>query len=314
MLKPYTRITKGRKTMRFTVAILALLLISMFGRPVAVQANQVFDVNVSINTSQISTTDYDYLDDLEPLIKEYLETNSWTEDRFGERERITVNIQVIINDVSDRNFQSTLIISTERPIYGTLQITPLFLHSDNNWSFEYSRGQSLLFDTYQYHDMASVLDFYAHVILGFDYDSFSEFGGEDFYREALRIADMGLSSGSGWGGSGVRRSRHDLVSQLLNPDYEDFRRAVYMYHRLGLDTFTTEPQASRTRVLEAFHMIHEAQRRTSSRFLFDLLFSAKNREFRAFFMDAPTETRLDAYNILITIDESRVSEYGRLQR
>ncbi|MFO8029643.1 MAG: hypothetical protein R6U28_07265, partial [Cyclonatronaceae bacterium] len=65
---------------------------------------------------------------------------------------------------------------------------------------------------------------------------------------------------------------------------------------------------------EAFNMIHQSQRRTSARYPFDLLFSAKHREFRAIFMDADTERRLEAYNLLITIDDSRISEYDRLQQ
>lgn len=291
-----------------------ILLIFMFLVPGAVMANQVFDVSVNVNTSQITTTDYDHLDNLGPLIEEYLESSSWTDDRFQENERIQMNIQIVINSVDDRNFNASMVISTERPIYNTMQVTPLLVINDDSWNFEFSRGQNLRFDTYQYHDIASVMDFYAYLFLGLDYDTFSEKGGEEFYRSAQRIADMGQTSGSGWSSSSSRQSRHDIVSQLRNPNFESFRVALYRYHRLGLDLFTQNPEESRQNILESFELIEQAQRRTSTRYLFDLLFSAKHREFRAIFMDADTDLRLEAYNILTSMDESRMSEYERLQQ
>ncbi len=297
--------------MRNALVISTFLL---FLLPGMAAASQVFEVSVDINTAQISTTDYEYLDQLGPMIREYLETNSWTDDRFTEMERIRVNIQIVINSVDDRVFTTTMLLSSERPIHNTLQITPVLIITDNNWVFEFGPNHNLLFDTYQYDQLASVLDFYANLVLGYDYDTFSELGGEEFFRNARRIADMGESAGTGWTTAGSRRSRSDLISQLLNPDYEDFRRALYRYHRHGLDLFTQNPDQSRDNILEAFQMIHQSQRRTTARYPFDLLFSAKHREFRAVFMDADTERRLEAYNMLITIDDSRISEYERLQR
>lgn len=298
---------------RLSFCLTLLLWISIAGVS-DVKAGQVFDVTVEVNTSQISTTDYDYLRELGPLIREYLETNSWTEDRFEEQERIKVSLQIVINSVEQRRFHASMIISTERPVYNTMQVTPLLIVNENNWNFEFNRGQSLLHDTYQYHDIASVLDFYAYLILGFDYDTFSEMGGEEFFRSARRIADMGQTSGSDWTSSAHSRSRHDLVSQVLNPNYESFRKALYQYHRHGLDLFIAQPDRSRDHILESFEMIREAQRQTTERYLFDLLFTAKHREFRAIFMDADTQRRLEAYNLLTTIDDSRISEYERLQR
>ncbi len=294
--------------------IIAILFVAVIAAAPAAMANQVFDVSVDVNTSQISTTDYDYLDELGPLIKEYMETNSWTDDRFNEVERIQMNMQIVINSVEDRTFNASMVVSIERPIYNTVQVTPLLVIHDNSWTFDFGRGQNLLFDTYQYHDIASVLDFYAYLMMGFDYDTFSEKGGEDHFRTAQRIAELGQTSGSGWSSTGTRRSRVDLVGQLLNPNYEGFRIALYRYHRHGLDLFTQDPEQSRENILEAFELIHQSQRRTSERYLFDLLFSAKHREFRAVFMDAEVDRRLEAYNILTTIDDSRISEYERLQR
>ncbi len=297
--------------MRFFIVILLLFILMLPGR---VLSTQVFDVSVDINTAQISTTDYEYLNQLGPMIKEYLETNTWTDDRFQEIERIRINMQIVINSVDERQFTTTMLLSSERPIHNTLQITPVLIITDNNWVFEFGPNHNLLFDAYQYDPLATVLDFYANLILGYDYDTFSELGGEEFFRNARRLADMGESSGAGWTTAGSRRSRSDLITQLLNPDYEDFRRALYLYHRHGLDLFTQDPDRSRDNILEAFQMIHQAQRRTTARYPFDLLFSAKHREFRAIFMDADTERRLEAYNLLITLDDSRISEYERLQR
>lgn len=292
---------------------LLLFLISALSLPAAAQE---INARVELNTSQISSADYDYLNELRTLIEQYVNETRWTEDTFLEDERIEVNIRITLTNADNNaNFDANLIIQSSRPIYNTLAKTPLVLINDNSWRFNFTRNRNILRDDFQYDDIASVIDFYMFIVLAYDYDSFSELGGSPHLRRAENILNVAQSTAgaSGWTSIGSRRNRHGLITQLNNPNYEGFRRALYKYHRLGLDQFTLNPDRSRERIMEAFTLLQETRRQTTERYLFDLLFSAKNREFTAAFMDAEVATRLEAFNLLADLDPSHISEYEKLQ-
>ncbi len=292
----------------FTIFLLVLFSSSSYA--------QIFDVDVSLNKDQISSdSEYDYVSDLEHEIEEYVKDARWTDDSFQDFERVTMRMQIVINSVDDARFDANLVVTSNRPIFNTMQLSPVVLINDSNWSFEYNRGQNLIYDENRHDDLTSVIDYYANMVLGFDYDTFSPLGGSRFFRRAERIVDLAESSGaSGWGGSGSsRRTRHHLVNHMLNSNYEPLRKAMYVYHRQGLDKFIESPEEARENALEAFELIDEARRNTSDNYAFDIIMDNKYREFTNFFIDASSDVRLDAYNILTDIDRSNDSEYQKLQ-
>lgn len=276
---------------------------------------QELNVSVDVNKSQISSSAYDYLDELGPVIARYLNDYNWTEDTYLEEERITVNVQIVLTNVDDNaNFDASLIITSYRPIYNSRAQTPLLIISDNAWRFNYTRNRNIVRDQMQFDDIASVLDFYAYMILGYDYDSFSELGGTPHFRNAQQIVEIAQNSAStGWASSGSRRNRYQLITQMMAPSYEGYRKAFYQYHRLGLDQFLEDPDEARAQILEALAVLRATQRQNTENYLFDLMFSTKYREMTAIFLDAETSQKLDAYNLLVELDQSHMTEYEKLQ-
>ncbi|MEX0772719.1 MAG: DUF4835 family protein [Balneolales bacterium] len=295
---------------------LILIFTTFFIAVTASAQSQAFEVNVDVDYSQISSSSgLGHLDELEGLIENYLVDHTWTENRFQEHERIRLNIVVNLNSAEGTNVSATMMVALVRPIYNTMQATSLFLIRDNNWQFDFRQNRNLIQDEYQYDDIASILDYYAYMALGIDADSFSELGGQEYFRQARNIVETAQSAGAqGWASSGSsRRNRHYLVNHFLNPGYEDLRKAIYQYHRHGLDRFTASPEQARENALEAFQKIRDSQRQTSDSYPFDLLFSTKYREFTAFFQEADQEQRLQAYNLLLEMDRSHILEYEKLQ-
>lgn len=277
---------------------------------------QEFDVRVELNTSQISSSDYDYLNELRSMLVEYIEDRRWTDHNFEEDERIEVVMNITLVDADQNaNFTANLIVQAFRPIYNTNNKTSLFRINDSNWQFSFPRGRSITHDLFQFDDIASVIDFYMYITLGFDFDSFSELGGSPFFQQAQNILNVAQSGGggTGWSSSGQRRSRHNLVTQLVDQRNNGFRQAFYKYHRLGLDRFTLNTQLARQSILESLELFRETQRQTTDQHLFSILFSTKYREFTAAFLDADLNERLEAYNLLVDLDNSHVSEYDKLQ-
>jgi len=306
----------NRQIVRFLkplLSVFTLLLLLLMPRG---SFSQEFNVTVDLNTGQISTTEYNYLNELRTLIKEYIEDRRWTDHNFQEDERIEVRLNIVITNADNNaNFDANLIVQAFRPIYNTNNKSLLVRINDSGWQFNFPRGRTIIYDPFQFDDIASVLDFYMLVILGYDFDSFSELGGTPYFQQAQNILNVAQAGGggAGWSSSGSRRSRHNLITQLNDQRYEGLRRAIYTYHRLGLDRFTINTDAARLSVLESFELLRDTQRQVTDQHLFSILFSTKFREFTAVFVDADLNLRLQAYNLLIDMDNSHVSEYDKLQ-
>jgi hypothetical protein len=300
--------------LQISIFVNVLLLLALTIYPKSLNAQEL-NCSVTVNDRQISGSSTEYVSELAPAVERYLNENRWTNDRYEEHERIRCNIQILLTDVDgNSNFTAEAVITANRPIYNTNRQTTLMVISDSAWRFNYSRNKNLIFDDLQFDDLTSFLDFYAYIILGYDYDSFSELGGSPHFNSALSIFEIAQNTGApGWGRSiGAQRNRFGLINDLTNPSYRDLRSAYYRYHRLGLDQFTQQEELARNEIIEALDLIRENKRVTSNNYLFDLFFSSKYLEIVASLRDASPSTRTAAYNILRDVDPANTSEYRRL--
>lgn len=277
---------------------------------------QEFNCDITLNTDQLEGSSFDHIKDLETVLEDYINDYEWTDRDFQEHERLNCRIQIVINSgSSDFVFSAESVFQLQRPIYNTTAQTTSILLSDDTWQFSYPEGRSLIHDELQFDDLTGFIDFFCYIMLGLDFDTFSEFGGEDYYVKAQNILNLAESTGSvGWSRTtNNRRNRNTLISDLASSSYRPLRTAIYRYHRHGLDLFVGEPEQARENILDALKTIQETKRRSTSNFLFDIFFDTKYREIAAAFDAAPTEIRLDAYEILRQTDQGHLSEYERLQ-
>ena len=291
----------------------ALLTVALLATPPA--HAQEINADVTVDRSQISSTSLNYLDNLAEELEVYINEYDWIDANFREQERIGVDLQITLLSVDNNyNFEAQIVIRSRRPIFNTTQETALFLFNDEDWAFNYTPNRALMHDKLQYDGLTSLIDFYAYVILGYDFDTFSELGGTPYYTEAQNIVSLAQTTSSpGWSRGANRRNRSQLVADLLNTNFRLFRQALYQYHREGLDAFLNDPQQGRQQVLQALQKIQEAKRGTSSNLVFDIFFNAKYREIVSIFEDANADVRIEAYNLLSQIDQSHLTEYRKLQ-
>lgn len=277
---------------------------------------QEFDCNVAVNIEQLEGSSYNYLENLKPTLENYINEHQWTEQEFKEIEQINCQIQIaIISGTSDYTFSAEVVIQVQRPIYNTTAKTTTVLLSDNAWQFSYPEGKSLIHDELQFDALTGFIDFYCYVMLGYDFDTFSEHGGDPYFIKAQNILNLAESSAAvGWTRStNNRRNRNNMITDLVSSGYKPLRTAYYQYHRMGLDQFVTSPEEARQKVLTALKTIQETKRRSTSNFLFDIFFDTKAPEIAAIFDEASTEVRLEAYNVLQNTDQGHLSEYESLQ-
>lgn len=295
----------------FRFGSVLLLLTAVLAAPPTATAQEL-SCQVQLDRSQLSGSEFSFLDDLERRIREYMNTQDWTDDRFLQHEQIVCSLQIVIlESVTLSEFRARLIVTSRRPIHGTSQSTIVTRINDAQWRFEYGRGTSLQYDPEQYNALTSVLDFYAYIILGYDYDTFSELGGTPHFEAARRIANRAEGSGDpGWSTVSSQQNRRQLVDDLLAQRHQPLRRAYYQYHLNGLDRFVKAPQKARAVVFDVVETLQTLNQNLTNSYPLDLFFSTKYQELTALFSDGDLQSR--AYNLLTQIDPSHSSEYNRL--
>lgn len=272
---------------------------------------QELNCDVSADYSLLSER-YTYLAEFERDVEEYLNQHAWTDDTFLEHERIDCSVTITFTEATAQDaFSTNLVVVSRRPIYGTTQSSTVVRFNDEGWSFGYTQGTPLIHDPNSIDDITSVLDYYAYLILGYDYDTFSELGGTTYFEKARTIAEKARSrGGTGWSTMGSDRGRLDLVSQLLDARFRPLRLAYFTYHFGGLDRFVTKTDTSRAAVLGALESIDDLYQQLSRQYTIDLFFSAKNTELAAIFEES--SIRGEAFEILTGLDPSNTSIYQRL--
>jgi len=292
-----------------TSCFVVLLAVGIFASPAV---GQELDCRVQVDRSQLSGSQFSFLDDLEQQVQEYLNKRRWTDDQYRPYERISCSMQIAISEsVSLSEFKAQLIVTSRRPIYGTAQSTVVHRINDTSWRFEYSRGKTFRFDLDQYDSLTSVLDFYAYLILGYDYDTFSPLGGTPYFEKARVVSSQAEDTGDpGWSSVGAQQNRAQLISNLLDQRHKALRRVYYKYHRTVLDRFVEETRAARKTALDVLKNLRSLNQKLSGSYALDLFFSTKYEELTALFTKSDLSSQ--AHSLLVQIDPSHSSEYGTL--
>ena len=275
-------------------------------------AAQELDCAVNVDDRALTGNDYDFLDDLEEQIEEYMNERAWTQDRFRDFERIDCDLQVIVTEApSLTRFRARLVLATRRPIYGTPQFSTVAQFSDSDWEFTYAQGTPLTYRPDRYDPITSLLDFYAYLILGYDYDTFAPLGGTEYFERARTIAERAEGLGApGWTSFAGDEGRVQLIEGLLDPRYEPLRQAYSAYHLGGLDRFVMETEEAREAVLGVLETLQELDQATRRGYPLDVFFNTKYQELADVFLDSPVAPQ--AYDLLSEVDPSHLDQYNRL--
>ena len=295
-----------------TRSICLLLFCSLF--VFRLQAQE-FNAQVTVNTPKIQSVDPKLFKNLETALVEFMSTRNWVEDDFEPEERIDLNILITINEeVSQTYFKGELTIQASRPVYNSGYNSILFQTLDRDFEFSFQEYERLDFSENVFtSNLTSTLAFYAYVILGMDYDSYSEMGGEVYLQKAQDILNaVPRSRVPGWTATGtINRSRYWLIENLLNPRMQDMRRAMYQYYLLGLDRVAQDGETEKglTSILKALQTIDAANQANPNSMLVQLFSDAKKDELINLFQVADFNTKRQVYGIMVKLDGQRANDY-----
>ncbi len=208
-------------------------------------------------------------------------------------------------------------IQASRPVYGTGYNSIIFQTLDKDFTFSYNEYERLDFSENTYtSNLTSTLAFYAYVILGMDYDSFSEMGGEVYLQKAQDILNaVPRGKIKGWTAAGtINRSRYWLIENLLNPRMQDMRRAMYQYYLLGLDRIAQEDQLEKglTSIFKALQTIDATNQSNPNSMWVQIFSDAKKDEILDLFQVADFNTKRQVYSIMVKLDGTRAEAYRAL--
>ncbi|MEL6923425.1 MAG: DUF4835 family protein, partial [Bacteroidota bacterium] len=248
---------------------------------------QELQATVKVVSQKASQTDPKVFQSLETAMEEFFNNTKWTEDVFEQEELIQCSFQLTINsDDGNNNFSASMAIQSSRPIYGSNQETPLLTHNDPDVNFTFEQFQPLQYTPNSFADnLTSILSFYAYLILGFDYDSFSPLGGEKYFQSAQDIittvpASVQNSAG-GWssvGGRSNNRSRYWLIENILNPRVQPYRQAMYNYHRQSLDIMSEDVEGGKVTMLSAIESVGNVNKAYPNAMIIQTFTNTKSQE------------------------------------
>ncbi|MFC2132799.1 DUF4835 family protein, partial [Bacteroidota bacterium] len=222
----------------------------------------------------------------------------------------------ITEQVSSDEFRATLTISAKRPVYGSSYTTTLINHRDTDIRFKFREFEPLIFnETAHTSNLTSLLAFYAYIIIGLDYDTFSPMGGSQFFQKAEVIVDNAQNaSEAGWKAFESLNNRYHLAENLNNPIFSPLRDCLYSYHRLGMDLLTDRENEARANIAEGLQTLKQIHTSKPLSFLLQIFFTAKSDEIVYIFGKSFPDEKSRIVNLLTEIDPANIQKYEGLTK
>ena len=190
----------------------------------------------------------------------------------------------------------------------------MFIVNDNDFDFTYVDQQPLDFNPNEFtSNLTSVLAYYAYLILGVDYDSFSKEGGGKYFTKAFDIMTLSQNGGGiGWRPTDGSQNRYWLIENINNGAFKSFRDCLYKYHREGLDLMQSNKKQGEYSIYKSLLALEAIHKRQPSSYLLQVFFNAKSDEVVNIFKNAPDDQKKKLVPLLIKIDPGNTKKYNKI--
>lgn len=256
---------------------------------------------------------------LETALNNFVNNQKWTNDSYGVSEKIDCNFLLNLESTSDANvYKASLTIQSGRPVFNSSYISPVVNYQDADIVFKYIEFQPLEFNDTRVSgteplvsNLTAVFAYWIDIILGFDYDSFSQGGGKVFFQKAQNIVNNAPEGRdiSGWKAFDGTRNRYWLSENLLNSKYNIIHDAIYNYYRLGMDKLYDQEAAGRSQILNVLSMLNTFNAENSNTMILQFFFQSKSQELIQVFSKASPQDKAKAIDYLKRLDPSSASKY-----
>lgn len=284
----------------------------------AIKAQELY-CNVQVSAQKIQGSNREIFQSMQRDIYEFMNSMVWTDNVFSFSERIECNLLINLDEqLSADEFRGTIQVQLSRPVFNTTYESTVLNFVDNNFQFRYVEFQPLEFNPNSYtSNLVSVLAYYAYLIIGMDFDTFSPEGGTPYFQVAEKIVTNAQNAPEqGWKPyDGSRnRNRYWLIKNILDREYAGVRQFVYLYHMKGLDRMESDMSQARTEIYHSLQRLQEVYRQRPDPFMYymTLVIEAKVTEMVNIFSKAFPEEKNRIVQILVEIDPANESKYNTI--
>jgi hypothetical protein len=271
--------------------------------------------NVTVSARGIQGANQNLFRTMQSDLYDFMNNRKWTDHVYSYDEKIRCNILIRLDEqISADEFKGSIQVQLTRPIFNTSYTSPVLNIKDNDFHCKYVEFQPLEFnETSNRDNLTNIMAFYAYVILGFDYDTFSEEGGTEYFQKAQAIVNNSQNARErGWKAFESERNRYWLIENVLNKSYSSFRTCMYNYHRNGLDLMSDKVEEGRANIADALRDIQKVFRRRPSTYILQMFFDAKADELVNVFSQSFPDERNRVMAILNEVDPSNGRKYEKI--
>lgn len=278
-------------------------------------------VSVSAPDASKITTDPKVFKTLENTVTQFMNATKWTSDVYEENEKINCNIFIAIKSQSGTsNYSGSISIVSKRPVFNSDYETTVLNIIDNDFNFIYKEFEPIEVAENQFvSNLSHVLAFYANIIIGMDYETFSEKGGEKYFLKAQEMTNNISANDAknypGWKAYDKnKRSKYWLVTNLLNTRYDNYRKAHYLYYRQGLDNFYTDETLAKKNIKDALELLAKISLDDPNIYIMQMWSESKSKETIDMFKGATDAEKTEIINILRKVDPVNADKYNTISK
>ena len=280
--------------------------------------SQELNCSVQVISPQASSSqDKKILQTLQQSVYEFVNNRKWTNDVIQQDERIECSVIITVTDKPSADiFNGNIQIQARRPVYKSSYNSLLLNVLDKNFSFKYIEYQPMEFveNTFT-NNLTSILAYYAYVIVGADYDSFSQEGGTPYYQKAQTIVSNAQSANEkGWKSTEDDHNRYWLTENILNSTYKPLRECFYKYHRTGFDLMAEDLPSGRAAVLSSLDLLKKVYDNKPGNYSLTLFFLAKADEIVNLFTLAEPAEKTKVLALVNEIDPANSTKYNKINQ
>ena len=296
-----------------------ILSLALFSLPELLNAQEL-KAKVTVMAARVATTvDRKIFTTLQTQLNNFMNNRKWTNDVFQENDKIECSFIINIESAVEPNiYKASLTIQAARPVFNASYQSALVNFIDPELLFKYVEFQPVEFNENRVQgtdagvaNLTAVLAYYAYMIIGLDYDSFSPKSGESYFRKAQNIVNNAPEGSkiAGWRMFDGLRNRYWLNENLINTKFNIIHDVIYTYYRAGLDKMIENENEARANILQALIQLNALNKENPNSMILQFFMQGKTTELIGIFKKGSFEEKQKAVELLSLLDIPNANKY-----
>ncbi|MBS4044556.1 MAG: DUF4835 family protein [Chitinophagaceae bacterium] len=282
---------------------------------------QEFQAKITVNASRVNTTiDRRIFTTLQNQLSNFFNNRKWTNDVYKANEKIDCNIVLNIENILEPNvYKAQLLIQSARPVMSSTYQAALFNFQDIDVAFKYIEYQPIEFNENRVagsdasiSNLPAIFAFYANMILGLHYDSFSPKGGEKYFLKAMNIVNNAPEGKNitGWRVFDGLRNRYWLGENLSNTRNNILHSVVYDFYRNGYDYMVADEKQAINSFLKSLQQLKTFNQEFPNSMFVQFFMQNKMQEMINIFKRGTSTEKSSAIELLSNLDPANAGKYN----